>query len=220
MTTKNSFRRGFTLIELMIVIVILGILMGTVLPRLTGAQSRARDTARIADLNNISQALEVYFSDFGKYPDEKCSGIAGNYCGGGASADVVNCLDDAASAGAAGDIDPTDTYNVLKGYMKGDRVPQNVGVKTNTMGCVGSYWYSPLKKGGTPNASYVLASDLETWQMANFNLNTDLIDSETSFTKTREATLYIPKIGKLASEPVVTGTTDADELASIYIVIP
>ena len=65
MKSNNTFQRGFTLIELMIVIVILGILMGTILPRLTGAQGRARDTAKIADLSNLAQALEVYYNDNG-----------------------------------------------------------------------------------------------------------------------------------------------------------
>ena len=195
MNKKNAFRRGFTLIELMIVIVILGILMGTILPRLTGAQSRARETARIADLNNISQALEVYSSDFGQYPDASCTGCAAD-----------NCLDDAGTDTAA------DTYHLLKTYMKGDRVPQNVGLQTNTLGCVGSYYYSPLTKGGSINQSYVLASDLETWQMANYETSASSPSAGT-FSAGAEAGNYIDDIGKLAAEP-------STELQSIYIVIP
>lgn len=204
MNKNNAFRRGFTLIELMIVIVILGILMGTILPRLTGAQSRARDTARIADLNNISQALEVYSSDTGQYPDAACTGsAAGGTCGGGAT-DNANCLSDAAT-------DPNDTYNLLKSYMKGSRVPQNVGLQTTTLGCIGSYFYSPLVKGGSNNQSYILASDLETWQMANL----DLTDSALAggITSSTEADVIIAEIGKLSGKPSV-------EADSIYVVIP
>lgn len=206
MTTKNAFRRGFTLIELMIVIVILGILMGTILPRLTGAQSRARDTARIADLNNISQALEVYFSDNGEYPPAVCAGAAG-----------ANCLQ-ADECDVAGD-----TYYKLKSYLKGDRVPQNVGTLTNTMGCVGSYYYTPLYKGGSSQTSYVLASDLETWQMANY-MTADgtaadgVAPDEFKHDAAIDAGTYITQIGKLANEPADTNTTP--ELMSIYIVIP
>ena len=136
MTLKNAFRRGFTLIELMIVIVILGILMCTILPRLTGAQSRVRDTARIADLNNISQALEIYFSDNGEYPLATCADTDAVTAGIG-----TNCLNTLCDTSG-------DSYNSLKTYLKGDRVPQNVGVLTSTMGCVGSYYYSPLTRGG------------------------------------------------------------------------
>ncbi len=203
MNKQNAFRRGFTLIELMIVIVILGILMGTILPRLTGAQSRARDTARIADLNNISQALEVYFSDSGEYPTATCVGDGAG----------INCLD-AKNCDTDGS-----TYVKLKSYMKGDRVPQNVGVLTETLGCVGTYYYSPLYRGGSSQTSYVLASDLETWQMANFNLSEDLHEAETDFVSANEADLYISSIGKLPTEPTDTEGDPLDS-ASIYIVIP
>jgi len=194
---KNAFRRGFTLIELMIVIVILGILMGTILPRLTGAQSRARDTARIADLNNISQALEVYFSDNGEYPAALCTGD---------SSLGPKCLD--SRCDTAGD-----TFHSLKTYMKGDRVPQNVGKKTDTLGCEGSYYYTPLYKGGVSQSSYVLASDLETWQMANFKASTP---TATFFLKSVDAGDYIDDIKKLTSEP----TGAESDRQSIYIVVP
>ncbi len=201
MNKQNAFRRGFTLIELMIVIVILGILMGTILPRLTGAQSRARDTARIADLNNISQALEVYSSDHGEYPAAQCTGT----CGG--TTDAPNCLDDTATA-------DDDTYNMLKTYLKGDRVPQNVGKQTDTLGCIGSYYYTPLKKGGSNNQSYVLASDLETWQMANYTTASTPAASE--FDKSSDADKYIKEINKLENPP--SGSNK--EKMSIYVVIP
>ena len=197
--TKNAFRRGFTLIELMIVIVILGILMGTILPRLTGAQSRARDTARIADLNNISQALEVFSSDFGEYPAAACAD---------ASVDP-NCLD------VLCDVDG-DTFFALKTYLKGDRVPQNVGKKTDTLGCTGSYYYSPLTSGGTGQGSYVLASDIETWQMANYAISGSGSGTPpaSTFLPSKEAGDYIPDIGDLTVEP---GGTEKN---SIFIVIP
>ena len=44
------WKKAFTLIELMIVVVILWVLMSTILPKLTWAQARARDAWRIADL--------------------------------------------------------------------------------------------------------------------------------------------------------------------------
>lgn len=212
--TKNAFRRGFTLIELMIVIVILGILMGTILPRLTGAQSRARDTARIADLNNISQALEVYSSDFGEYPAAICTGTATVGCYSG------NCLasgaTDETSDGSAADT--IDTYHLLKGYMKGNRVPQNVGKKTVSLGCEGSYYYSPLRSGGTDQGSYVLASDIETWQMANYEANAAAATAPvaTEFDPTDEASDHIPNILEQIDPPA----DDDDEQKSIYVVIP
>ncbi|MFH0776008.1 MAG: prepilin-type N-terminal cleavage/methylation domain-containing protein [Patescibacteria group bacterium] len=61
--------KGFTLVELIIVIMIIGILAATLLPKVMGAPAKARDAAREADFNAISTALEMYFADNDKYPD-------------------------------------------------------------------------------------------------------------------------------------------------------
>ncbi len=58
----------FTLVEMLIVIVIIGILAAALIPRLTGAQGAARDTARYADLNQVGTALTVYSADNSGYP--------------------------------------------------------------------------------------------------------------------------------------------------------
>jgi len=61
-------KKSFTLIEMLIVIVIIGILAAALVPRLQAVQGRARDTKRKADLRTIYNALEIYVLDNGKYP--------------------------------------------------------------------------------------------------------------------------------------------------------
>ncbi|HWH07033.1 MAG TPA: prepilin-type N-terminal cleavage/methylation domain-containing protein [Candidatus Paceibacterota bacterium] len=65
--------RGFTLIELLVVIAIIGILSSVVLVSLNSARMKARDTRRIADLNQIRLALELYYDDKGYYPPTDCA---------------------------------------------------------------------------------------------------------------------------------------------------
>lgn len=66
---RSTKRKGFTLIEMLIVIVIIGILARALVPKLVGIQGKARDSARQSDLGNIGTALTSYFNDFGTYPD-------------------------------------------------------------------------------------------------------------------------------------------------------
>src|ERR1041385_6236773 len=59
---------GFTLLELLIVIVIIGILALLIIPNITSAPKKARDTGRKTDLRAIQKALEEYFVSNNIYP--------------------------------------------------------------------------------------------------------------------------------------------------------
>jgi general secretion pathway protein G len=66
---SNRGRQGFTLTELMLVVVIIGILAALVIPKIAGNSERARVTAARADINGgIKAALGQYEVDNGNYP--------------------------------------------------------------------------------------------------------------------------------------------------------
>lgn len=61
-------RHGFTLVELLVTITIIGILATIVAVRYSGIQEEARDSQREADVAKIMNALEKYYDDHGEYP--------------------------------------------------------------------------------------------------------------------------------------------------------
>ncbi len=72
-TTKScSFSRtakdGFTLIELLVVIAIIGILSTLAIVALGSARAKSRDSKRVADMQAIQKALELYYADNASYP--------------------------------------------------------------------------------------------------------------------------------------------------------
>ena len=60
--------KWFTLVEILIVIVIIGILIWALVPRMSAAQGRARDVARKNDLSNLQAAIVVAYQDLWRYP--------------------------------------------------------------------------------------------------------------------------------------------------------
>ena len=62
---------GFTLIELMIVTVIIGLLAGIAIPQFDGVRQRAYNAAALSDLSNANKEIERFFNDFYRYPDDE-----------------------------------------------------------------------------------------------------------------------------------------------------
>lgn len=67
-------KRGFTLMELMIVIVIMGILIALGLSSYTSVNRKNRDNRRKNNLRAIATVLESYYTDKGKYPNDTANG--------------------------------------------------------------------------------------------------------------------------------------------------
>ena len=65
---KSEGQHGFTLIELMVVIVILGILAGLIIPRIMGRPEEARRMKARVQIESIETALKLYKLDNGSYP--------------------------------------------------------------------------------------------------------------------------------------------------------
>ena len=65
-------RRGFTIVELLIVIVVIAVLAAISVVAFRGIQERARDTQRAQDVKTIAKALELYYADNGRFPNSYC----------------------------------------------------------------------------------------------------------------------------------------------------
>ncbi|MDP3980379.1 MAG: type II secretion system major pseudopilin GspG [Chlamydiota bacterium] len=61
--------RGFTLLELLIVMTILGLLASIVVPRFTNRINQARRLKVVLQIKNFSEALEHYYVEYGHYPN-------------------------------------------------------------------------------------------------------------------------------------------------------
>ncbi|QDT94922.1 prepilin-type N-terminal cleavage/methylation domain-containing protein [Gimesia aquarii] len=66
---QNLKRAGFTLVEVLIVVVILGILAATVLPQFTSASTDAKESSFLQDLQTLRGQIQLYkYQHAGKYP--------------------------------------------------------------------------------------------------------------------------------------------------------
>lgn len=61
-------KRGFTLVELLVVVVVLAVLAAIVLPKFMDSGSRSKESAQKSDLKIIRNAVQLFYTDTGYYP--------------------------------------------------------------------------------------------------------------------------------------------------------
>jgi prepilin-type N-terminal cleavage/methylation domain-containing protein len=69
LNNQNKFLTGFTLIEILVVVSIIGFITTIVLVSLNSARAKAKETAGIQQLKQVKNAINMFFSDNGYYPE-------------------------------------------------------------------------------------------------------------------------------------------------------
>lgn len=89
--------RGFTVVELLIVIVVIAILAAITIVAYNGIQARSRDSVRMSDLAQLAKATKLYAADNGNYAEINCGSsgsgwLPSDYDGAGPAVSVNTCL--------------------------------------------------------------------------------------------------------------------------------
>lgn len=98
--STNPRASGFTIVELLIVIVVIAILAAISIVAYNGIQGRARDSERKTELASLKKALHYYYADNGDYADAGCGNGTGSgwltsdYDGTGPHKPINTCLTD------------------------------------------------------------------------------------------------------------------------------
>lgn len=140
MKNKIKTLKAFTLIEMLIVIVIIGILAAALIPRLSNARGRANDTARKATLSQVAAALVSHQIDKWYFP-QTCWDLS---------------LASTWLLTAGLDSIPTDPANSTVNWFSWTSLTQ------------GQYWYCAISKNSQDYAWFVLAATAETEWWANY----------------------------------------------------
>lgn len=76
---KSSKRRGFTLVELLVVLAILALLLTLAVPRYFNGIERAKDATLKHDLNTLRESIDKFYADTGRYPKTLEDLVEGKY---------------------------------------------------------------------------------------------------------------------------------------------
>jgi prepilin-type N-terminal cleavage/methylation domain-containing protein len=142
----NRKQQGFTIVELLIVIVVIGILAALVLNSFTGVQARARDTERRTDINAVATQLEVYYNDKSGYPT---------------ATDVANTTWQTANLKGADAAAFTDPKAIAINGTGGSYTYNNNNGTASTTGCVSPTDSAGAANTGTPCEHFSITATME-----------------------------------------------------------
>ncbi len=132
-------KKGFTLIELMVVVAIMGLLAALAVISLNNARQRARDARRISDVKQVQTALELYYLDNQEYPGTPTDGSYNGNLGG-------LCISQDGTEG----IDSTCAGSVYMRLTPSNPRPRGDGGCTNT-----NYKYTAVTEDGSNTSYYI-----------------------------------------------------------------
>ncbi len=145
-------KSGFTLLELLVVIAVIGILSSVLLFAVNDARAKSRDAERIRTLHEIKTAIELFYHEHGRYP--LCNG-------------KIFCTTKTTPIGyyLSSEYDAMNQMEMVPKYIP--RIP-NDPKQTNTQDWYGYYYAFGWKKAGVnsiietrKNSDYVLGTYLE-----------------------------------------------------------
>lgn len=145
MQWAKQTRNGFTIVELLIVVVVIAILATITIIAYTGIQTRARDSSRDAAAKNIRNALEMYKTDNNEMYPNGC-GVINNGCN---------------SSGLASLLVPKYISSLPSDPLSGTTIDYVVGAGQLSYGLLVRYESKPVCKflgGASPNANWWGAS--------------------------------------------------------------
>lgn len=147
--------KGFTLVELMIVVAIMALLTGIVTANLSSVRAKSRDGKRISDMSQIQLALEQYFNRCGIYPAPTSNG----------SVKPSTYVSKDANNGCPSGI----TFGTFL-----SQVPKNIDGS--------EYGYYTDPRSGLENTSYVLYNSGLTGQLTGYGDSVPLETNSTALT--------------------------------------
>jgi general secretion pathway protein G len=133
--SNRARHHGFTLVELLLVLVILGILAAIVIPRFSGRTEQAKEQAAVTQISTFKTALDAFEVDNGYYPKGK-NGLM----------DLI--------------VAPRDAQNWRGPYMQSDSVPKDPWGNDYIYECPGRHGSNPydLSSSGAPGTDKVIAN--------------------------------------------------------------
>lgn len=84
---RNIYQKGFTLLEILVVVAIIGILISIGSAAYTSAQKKSRDARRQGDLRSIQNGFEQYYANNSKYPTSASCTVDSTYLPAGIPTD-------------------------------------------------------------------------------------------------------------------------------------
>ncbi len=133
----GNTKKGFTIVELLVAIVVIGILAAITIVSYSGVSQRANAVVLQSDLNNNSKLLKMYYGEYGSYP----TAFDGNNCPSAPIVDTKNCLK--SSSGVTLSYQPNSTTDATQFSLYANknstyyRTSSDAGLSANavTMAC-------------------------------------------------------------------------------------